>query len=292
MIKIVTLVMSLYILVGASDYSRANAASKEALKGLDCEYGDCPKVEEKIVEKPVIIFVEKPVVVEKVIVKEKIVDRPVYIEQEEKPVSKKKFSRDTAVVKSGYSSCAEIKESFPESKSGYFDIIIDNTDNKVYCEMSIAGGGWTRVWQATDKNYNQPQYDYDVSYSFTEQSSQTMISFDNNGRQISPYYFSTPAEWKVQHPMAYNRGESTVEAIDAYTNKSYRNRKVYYGFEQFSSRCTDNFYNGKYGKVCIASTEAPFYSGFNTSYEDYCSTSNKNYSEVSCGNMRFSIFMR
>ncbi len=77
MLKIVLMFLSVFILVNASDYSRANSAAKDAFKDFDCDFGDCPKpqviIQEKVVVKEVPVVVEKEVIVEKQVVVEKIV---------------------------------------------------------------------------------------------------------------------------------------------------------------------------------------------------------------------------
>ena len=93
MLKITLSLLTMATLATASDYSRANSASADALRGLDCEFEDCspkfskpvePKVivKEKVVyrDRPVekIVYKDRPVEVEKIVVKEKVVyrDRP------------------------------------------------------------------------------------------------------------------------------------------------------------------------------------------------------------------------
>ena len=34
-----------------------------------------------------------------------------------------------------------VKEKLPYSKSGYYDIFIDNNKYNIYCEMKLSGGG-------------------------------------------------------------------------------------------------------------------------------------------------------
>jgi len=86
MLKITLSLLTLVAIASASDYSRANSAAADALRGLDCEFEDCtPKVskpiEPKVIVKEKIIYRDRPVEVEKVIVKEKIVyrDKPVVV---------------------------------------------------------------------------------------------------------------------------------------------------------------------------------------------------------------------
>nr|WP_321266416.1 hypothetical protein [uncultured Sulfurimonas sp.] len=85
MLKIVLLIMSVFLLLDASDYSRANSAAKEAFKDFDCDFGDCPKPapEPKVIIKEVPVVVEKEVIVEKVVYKDRPVEEVVAAVQEE-----------------------------------------------------------------------------------------------------------------------------------------------------------------------------------------------------------------
>jgi hypothetical protein len=291
MLKVLFLSLLAFATMQASDYDRANQAAKQSLEGLDCEFDDCPKeqpkpqviIQERVVEKPVVVIqeriVEKPVEVEKV----------VYVEREAPAPASVATTPSTDGV---YHSCKEIKEALPNSRSGEYTVSINNQSKNVYCEMIIAGGGWTRVWKAEEENYHQSQFDYDIDYSVIENSTDTLIAFDHNNRLLNPFYFKTPQDWKVQHPLSYSRSVSQADVFDGYTNKIFRNRKIFYGVENFSSTCTDPFKGGDWGKLCVANTEAPFYASFNHAQNDYCNNSLQSYSSVPCRENRFVIFVR
>lgn len=95
MFKIILLTMSVFLLLGASDYSRANKAAKEAHIELDCDFDDCPKpaLEPKVIVQEKIVEVEKEVVVEKIV----YVDRPAP-EVVAAPVAQEPKSEPSAVV--------------------------------------------------------------------------------------------------------------------------------------------------------------------------------------------------
>lgn len=96
MLKIVLVLLSMFVLSNASDYSRSNAAAKEAFKDLDCDFGDCQKsvVEPKVIIQERVIVKEVPVEVEKLIVREKVVvkEKIVYVDRTPETIS------DTPIV--------------------------------------------------------------------------------------------------------------------------------------------------------------------------------------------------
>jgi len=67
-----------------------------------------------------------------------------------------------------------------------------------------------------------------------------------------------------------------------------------YGRANFSSLCTDDWVTASdYGRVCITSTLAPFYSSFLRAGADSCSDSTQVYSTAKCTpDKRFSIAVR
>lgn len=287
MFKVILASLLTFVALHASDYDRANQAAKESLQGLDCDFDDCPKeqpkpqviIKERVVEKPVVIIQERIV--------EKPVEKVVYIERETPAATPTPTPVDGV-----YHSCQEIKEALPNSRSGEYTIVINNQGTNVYCEMILAGGGWTRVWKSENENYHQAQFNYDLPYAFVENSTYSMIAFDNNNRLLQPFYFKTPQEWRVQHPMSYSRGESTIEAFDGYTNRAHPSRRLFYGVENFSSKCSDSFKGGDWGKLCITGTKAPFYASFNHAEKDFCNDSTQTYNTVACRENRFVIYMK
>jgi hypothetical protein len=281
--------------VSKYEYERSNAAAKDAFDDMDCDFGDCPKPEPKpkviIKEKVVEKIVEKPVVQEKIIIQEKIVEKPVerviYRDRPQQAVQEAQPSPSGT-----YTSCLEIKQSNPGTQSGDYELNIGGRTYKTFCEMELEGGGWTRVWVAESHNYKTDVYDYDLPFSVIEASTRTMIAYDRNKKLYSPYSFVTPQEWKTQHPFTYNNKVIGISTFDVLTNKEYRNRRLFFGKDSYSSKCEHYFRDGNYGKICITDTEAPFYTGFNTSSNDYCNTSKQRYSQVPCDERRFSIFMK
>jgi hypothetical protein len=46
-----------------------------------------------------------------------------------------------------YSSCKNIKNSFPSAASNSYTIIADGATRTVYCEQTLDGGGWQMIWK-------------------------------------------------------------------------------------------------------------------------------------------------
>ena len=193
---------------------------------------------------------------------------------------------------SDHQSCREIKKSLPSSKSTYYDILINDKKYNVYCEMELDGGGWTRVWEAQTSNYNQHDFNYDLPISFVKSSKETLIGYNDSEYIDLAYKFNTPRQWMSGHPLSYANATEVVDTIDLNIGRKYNKRTLYFGYQNFSSSCTDNFKGGSWGKVCISDTTAPFYTSFAHGEQDHCNTSKESYNSVKCNNKRFNIFTR
>lgn len=194
-------------------------------------------------------------------------------------------------AKTEFSSCQDIKDNQADAKSGYYDITINGKKANVHCEMKLDGGGWTRVWASESSNYNTKNYDYNVAYDFIDKSKETFIAYSLNDRIELPYKFETPRAWKYQHPLTFANGTTQVYAIDLYSGRTYQDT-LYYGYQNFSNKCSDSFKGSSWGKICIAHTTSPFYTSFAHSESDHCNTARESYNAVDCGNKKFVIYMK
>jgi len=191
-----------------------------------------------------------------------------------------------------YSSCNEIKKSLKKSKNGFYKITIDKQEEKVYCNMELDDNGWTRVWIADTNNYNKKNYNYLLPLKFIKKSKQTLILYENGSEVYLPYTFNTPKLWKHKHPLNYASGTTTVDTVDLDSERSYHDRTLYFGYENFSNSCHDHFKGGSWGKLCISDTKAPFYTSFAHSESDHCNTSRESYNAQKCNEKQFSIYMK
>lgn len=86
MFKVVLSIVSIFVLANASDSERVEKLYDNAMDKLDCEFEDCSKPEPKVIIKKEIVYVDRPVEVEKVVEKEKIVERVVYKDRPTKEI--------------------------------------------------------------------------------------------------------------------------------------------------------------------------------------------------------------
>ena len=206
---------------------------------------------------------------------------------------KKNIVSNTKVPnKNLYTSCKSIKEQVKTSKNGYYNIFINEKEYNVYCEMELDGGGWTRVWEARKNNYNKHDFNYNVPNGFIKSSTETLIAYNEDGFIESPYKFITPRRWKAKHPLSFSNSKVKINTINLNNGRKYMEETLYFGYQNFSSSCTDDFKGGSWGKVCISNTTAPFYTSFAHTEVDHCNTSKESYNSEKCQNRRFNIFMR
>ena len=189
-------------------------------------------------------------------------------------------------------SCQEVITIFPESTSGYYDIYINDKKYNVYCNMDIDNGGWTRVWESVESNYNTKNFFYDLPIEFIKHAKETIIGFSNRNRLESAYKFKVPKEWKDNHPLSFSNGIARVDTVDLFNGKKYYDRTLYFGYENFSSTCTDDFKGGSWGKLCIGNTESPFFTSFAHTEADHCNTARQSYDSVQCQGRKFNIYMK
>ncbi|MBU0721369.1 hypothetical protein KJ877_08500 [bacterium] len=253
MLRIVLSVLMMFAVSHASDYERANAAAKEALQGLDCDFGDCPKEEVKpqVIVKEKVIYVDKPVVVEKV------VEKVVYKEKAEPELipAPQKADSDKAVEGRTYNkaffdvhskSQAPMLDYIKYSNRGSFDIEqfadtvskIKEKDANVYIHGSLEVPDsitTEQVYMNVGQKYYYSYYSYwtkEIYYnnSKTRQNSDYFlvnVKKDNAGNRYVDYkiYVHLDSPWTIT-PAEMNVAPNTYFFQMAPKTRGFKNQFV------------------------------------------------------------------
>jgi len=143
--------------------------------------------------------------------------------------------------------------------------ILDATNDikrETYCDMSNGNGGWTTVWKGDNHNYNSSSYTYIITPEELK-ATKMMIGYINSANRLSSYYyFDIPEALKLNHPMASS--SNTVNLAKAMSGDT--------GID-YTTNVQFSYGNGTWWKMAItwdSITDAPSYTGFNSSSLDSC----------------------
>jgi len=200
-------------------------------------------------------------------------------------------------------SCAAIHACDATMPSGNYLIAPDGPTDAapvlVFCDMAIAGGGWTVIYLADNINLNSTAIPYTVaSQRLRDNSTQALIAFRNlNLNMVGSDWatFDLPAAWRASNPLTATPPQDLT--VSASVNGGLPAlAQLRYGIANFAALCDDAWITtSNYGRVCLQGTKAAFYSGFTTpsGTTDYCALSTDVYSTRPCSDMiRFSIAVR
>ncbi len=226
MLKIVLVLLSIFVLSNASDYSRAKANAKDSLKSLDCDFGDCEKeapkviviVKEKTIVKEVPVEVEKEVIVEKVVYRDREpVVAPVIVPKE--VVIPKNRTYNKAFFDVHARSQAPMLDYITYSKRGSFDIKqyvdtvkkIKERGTKVYISGMLevpSTVNSSQVYMNVGTKYKYNYYSSWKKYIYYNDSKQEQnsdyflvdVKQDVNGNRYIKYkiYFYLEKAWKLK----------------------------------------------------------------------------------------------
>src|SRR6201999_831299 len=121
-----------------------------------------------------------------------------------------------------------------------------------------------------------------------------LIAYRDSSFAVKPHIaqFALPDLWKIDAP--FNLPGNDVLTPVAIDFESPTPKLVRFDYGTFTTTCDDPWVNTvMWGRICIESTVAPFYTGFAATGADTCVTSAQDWSAANCAaDGLFSIAMR
>lgn len=191
--------------------------------------------------------------------------------------------------------CKELHAINSGLSSGSYMVDIGGTPTPVNCDMTTEGGGWTIVFSANSDDLAATPIAYfpGLTTVLGGASSALLAYRDPSLGMVGGYAsLDMPTPWRSDAP--FNVDGNDISVPVKINDGAPSTMTVRYGRQTFSSTCSDSWLpGGRWGRICVEASLAPFYNGFAGAGGDQCSDSTEAWNTTSCSpGRRFSIAVR
>ncbi len=185
--------------------------------------------------------------------------------------------------------CAALHAQCPALTTGsyWLDPPGTATAYQAACDMTTAGGGWTRVFlENNTMDLDSASIDYAIDDPNLRLASSTVLTgYLSNAGAVVGHLATWPIteNWVDQSPFLYLGSQNDEFVTVSIDGASSFTQTLRYGYSGWGSLCTDPWAPASsLGRICVEGTTAPFFGGWAAASMDSCVNSTQPASASTC----------